>query len=49
MRFVAVIFPVFMLLALWGKHQTIDRAITIGFAIFLAVFATIFVNWGFVA
>jgi hypothetical protein len=46
-RFTLVLFPVFMILAWWGRHSTVDRVITIIFSVFLGVFTTIIANWGF--
>ena len=48
-RYILVLFPVFMMLAWWGRRQLLDRTITIGFATFLGVFTAIFVNWVFLA
>ncbi len=49
MRYVLILFPVFMMLGRWGRRHTLDRALTIGFTMFLGIFTTIFVNWIFVA
>jgi hypothetical protein len=48
-RYALVMFPVFMMLAWWGRRSTVDRAITIGFTVFLGIFIAIFVNWIFLA
>jgi hypothetical protein len=48
-RYVLVIFPLFMLLAIWGRNQVVDKFITIGFSLLLAILTTLFVNWRFVA
>jgi hypothetical protein len=48
-RYVAVVFPIPMLLALWGRRETMDRVILVIFAMLLAILAGVFVNWGFVA
>jgi hypothetical protein len=48
-RYILVIFPVFMLLGLWGRRPLLDRALTIGFSTLLGVFTVIFVNWLFIA
>lgn len=48
-RYTLVIFPFFMLLGWWGRFQTIDRTLTIGFSVFLGILTTVFVNWIFIA
>jgi hypothetical protein len=48
-RYGAVLFPLPMLLALWGRNETVDRVITVAFAMLLAILAGVFANWGFVA
>ena len=48
-RYVLVLFPLFMLLAWWGRHPLVDRALTLAFALLLGILLTVFVNWGFVA
>ena len=48
-RYILVLFPLFMMLGLWGRHTTLDRVLTISFATFLGIFTAIFVNWFFVA
>jgi len=48
-RYILVIFPVFMLLAHWGRNTYLDRILMIGFSVFLGIFTTIFVNWIFIA
>jgi Gpi18-like mannosyltransferase len=48
-RYALVMFPIFMMLAWWGRKATIDRAITTSFTIFLGIFIAIFVNWIFLA
>jgi hypothetical protein len=48
-RFVLVMFPLYMLLAIWGRNQVVDKIITIGFTLLLAILTTLFVNWSFVA
>ncbi|MBK8028346.1 MAG: hypothetical protein IPK17_02320 [Chloroflexi bacterium] len=47
-RYVLVIFPFFMMLAHWGRHTVLDRALLVGFSVFLGIFTTIFVNWIFI-
>lgn len=49
MRYILILFPVFIMLGWWGRRQSVDRALTIGFTMFLGIFTTIFVNWVFVA
>jgi Gpi18-like mannosyltransferase len=48
-RYVLVLFPIFMMLALWGRNRAVDQALTIGFTVFLGAFTAIFVNWVFLA
>lgn len=48
-RYALVIFPVFMLLGVWGKRVWLDRALLIFFSVFLGIFTAIFVNWIFIA
>ena len=48
LRYVNVLFPLFMMLGFWGRNATFDKFITIGFTILLGIFAAVFVNWGFV-
>jgi hypothetical protein len=48
-RFVAVLFPVFMILALWGRNRTVHQWLLIAFALYLGVLLSIFVNWAFIA
>ena len=48
-RYILVVFPFFMMLGWWGKNPVIDRAITIGFSVFLGILTTVFVNWIFIA
>lgn len=47
-RYAAVIFPAFLILAVWGRNAWVDRALTVVFCVLLAVLFTVFVNWGFV-
>jgi hypothetical protein len=44
-RYMWVLFPAFILLARWGKHQWVDRAITILFISGLALYTALFANW----
>lgn len=48
-RYALVIFPVFMMLGYWGRHQWLDRALVITFSVLLGILTTMFVNWIFVA
>jgi hypothetical protein len=48
-RYVLPLFPIFMVLGLWGRRPAVDRGLLGFFAIMLGVFTTIFVNWFFVA
>lgn len=48
-RYALVIFPVFMLLGLWGRRVWLDRALIISFSVLLGILTTLFVNWIFVA
>lgn len=43
-RYVWVLFPAFILLARWGKHAWVDRAITALFLTGLALFTALFAN-----
>lgn len=43
-RYVWVLFPAFILLARWGKHAWVDRAITVLFITGLALFTALFAN-----
>ena len=49
MRYIVVLFPVFIIFGRWGRRDSVDRAMIIGFTLFLGIFTTIFVNWIFVA
>ncbi len=48
-RYLLTQFPVFMMLAWWGRDDRVDRTINFTFAMLLGVFVVIFVNWIFVA
>ncbi|GAB4149982.1 MAG: hypothetical protein Fur0021_11820 [Candidatus Promineifilaceae bacterium] len=43
-RYVWVLFPAFILLARWGKHAWVDRAITVLFITGLVLFTALFAN-----
>ncbi len=49
MRYVIVLYPVFIVLAMFTKNRQIERGVLIAFATMLGVLSTIFVNWVFVA
>lgn len=49
LRYVLVIFPLFFLLARWGRNETIHTAIVVSFCVLLGVLFTVFANWGWVA
>jgi hypothetical protein len=49
MRYVLVAFPLFFLLAQWGKNDLIDKAIVVTSCVALGVLFTVFANWGWVA
>jgi hypothetical protein len=49
MRYVLVVFPLFMMLAVWSRNRIVERAILVGFAVILGILTTVFVNWIFVA
>ncbi|MEZ4770888.1 MAG: mannosyltransferase family protein [Caldilineales bacterium] len=48
-RYMWVLFPAFILLARWGHHPWVDRAITFAFVLGLAVFTALFAGWYWVA
>ena len=48
-RYLVVLFPVFMMLAWWGRRRLLDRTLLVTFATLLGVFTVIFVNWIFLA
>ncbi|MHB0856532.1 MAG: mannosyltransferase family protein [Anaerolineae bacterium] len=48
-RYVWVLFPAFSLLARWGRHPWVDRAITTVSLLFLGLFTAMFTNWFWVA
>lgn len=48
-RYVLVVFPFFMILAVLGRNVFIDRTIMIVFSVFLGIFTGLFVNWIFIA
>ena len=49
-RFILTVFPLFILLAMWGReHAWVDKLITISSLVFLGFFASKFVVWTWVA
>ena len=48
-RYVLVLFPIFMMLAWWGRRPLLDRSIMISFATLLGLFTAIVVKWIFLA
>lgn len=48
-RYVLIIFPMFMMLAWWGRREWLDRILIVCFGVFLGIFTSIFVNWIFIA
>lgn len=47
-RYTAVLFPVFMLLGLWGRYARLDKVVRLIFLPLLLLFTALFVNWVFV-
>lgn len=48
-RYVAVLFPVFMMLGHWGRKPLLDRCLSTVFLVLLGVCVAIFANWEFLA
>ena len=48
-RYMLVLFPIFMLLAHWGRNRLLDRTLMTAFTVLLGLFTAIFVNWIFLA
>jgi hypothetical protein len=48
-RYTLILFPLFLVLAAYGKHAWFDKLMTLGGAMFLGLFTAIFVNWYFLA
>jgi hypothetical protein len=48
-RYMVVLFPMFMMFGLWGKREWVDRVLMVFFCVFLGICTTIFVNWIFLA
>jgi Mannosyltransferase (PIG-V) len=49
LRYALTLFPVFILLAGWGRRATVDRMVLASFAVGLGALTVIFVNWVFIA
>ena len=48
-RYVLGAFPAFMIFGWWGRHEVVDRTVSMTLAVLLGVYVAIFVNWIFVA
>ena len=48
-RYVLVVFPMFFMLAHWGRNDYVDKAIVVTSCVLLGLFFTVFANWGWVA
>lgn len=48
-RYLLVLFPVPMMFAHWGRNTALDRAILVGGALLMGIFAATYANWGFIA
>jgi len=48
-RYVAVLFPAFIALAVWGRREWLDRSIVVVSLLLLALFTILFANWYWVA
>ncbi|MFK7803797.1 MAG: mannosyltransferase family protein [Anaerolineae bacterium] len=48
-RYILILFPIFILMGYLGKKQSVDRLIQTAFPVLLGVLTTVFVNWIFVA
>jgi hypothetical protein len=48
-RYVAILFPAFIALAVWGRREWLDRAIVVISLLLLALFTVMFANWYWVA
>jgi hypothetical protein len=47
LRYVVVLFPVFMMLGRWGRRPLLDRSLSTVMLVLLGVCTAIFVNWSF--
>lgn len=48
-RYILVLFPIFIMLGIWGEREPVDRLFQTAFPIFLGIFTAVFVNWIFLA
>jgi hypothetical protein len=48
-RYVLVLFPLFMILAEWGRRSWLHQTLMVMFPLLLGIFTAIFVNWVFLA
>ena len=48
-RYILVLFPIFMMLGVWGERKPVNQFCQTFFPIFLGVFTAVFVNWIFLA
>ncbi len=48
-RYILVLFPLFMLMGVWGQRESVHRFFQTFFPIFLGIFTAVFVNWIFLA
>ncbi|MDX2004735.1 MAG: mannosyltransferase family protein [Meiothermus sp.] len=48
-RYVVVLFPLFMILGLWGRRSSLDAALRIVLPLMMGLLLALFVNWYFVA
>lgn len=48
-RYVVVLFPAFMALAVWGRREWLDRCLVVASLLLLALFTVLFANWYWVA
>ncbi|MEM9777888.1 MAG: mannosyltransferase family protein [Chloroflexota bacterium] len=48
-RYILVLFPLFMMLGIWGTRPSVDRFFQTFFPTFMGLLTAVFVNWVFVA
>lgn len=48
-RYALMVFPMFMMLGLWGKRTWLDRSLLVLFSVLMGMLTSLFVNWIFVA
>ncbi len=48
-RYILVLFPLFMIMGVWGEKEWVNRFFQTFFPIFLGIFTAVFVNWIFLA